>query len=92
MSQNYNFEPTWHTPEGRVKSTMSGPHTGQIQWLQDTGAGPWLIGCWGTPLLQTSVVFLYWVILPELSVIRNSNTSVQDMQSWIITSFNALRI
>jgi len=29
---------TWHIPEDRVMSTMSGSHTGQIQWHQDTAA------------------------------------------------------
>jgi hypothetical protein len=29
---------TWHIPEDTVMSTMSGSHTGQIQWHQDTAA------------------------------------------------------
>ena len=29
---------TWHIPEDKVMSTMSGSHTGQIQWHQDTAA------------------------------------------------------
>jgi hypothetical protein len=49
-------------------STMSGSHTGQIQWLQDTVAGLWLITWRGTPLLLMLVVFLCWVILQGLSV------------------------
>lgn len=29
---------TWHIPEDRVMSTMSGSHTGQTQWRLDTAA------------------------------------------------------
>jgi hypothetical protein len=51
-------------------STMSGSHTGQIQWHQDTAAVLWLREWWGTPLLLMLVTFLRWVILQELSVTK----------------------
>lgn len=62
---------TWRIPEGMAMSTTSGSHTDQIQWLQDTAAGPQLIRWWETPLLLTLVTFPHWVILQGLSVTKS---------------------